>query len=145
MIALVLLTALYGASGGYALPNPHVTPGKTVEITKQEVCDKKWGRDVRHVTPAMKSEVCLRYGVRACPGPHYEIDHLIPRELGGADDVENLWPQPLTEARLKDHLENFLHRAVCSGAIGLHDAQQQLRDDWPRAYERMRGRDTPRR
>lgn len=140
MIGLILGIYLLGADGGYALPNPHVTPGKTVAITRTQICDTKWGRDARRVTLKMKQEVCARYGVHMCPGPRWEIDHLIPRELGGADHVENLWPQPIAEARLKDHLENFLHHAVCTGAIELHDAQEQLRSDWTRSYERMRGR-----
>ena len=28
------------------------------------------------------------------PHPDYEIDHLIPLGIGGADDDANLWPQP---------------------------------------------------
>jgi hypothetical protein len=24
----------------------------------------------------------------------YELDHLIPLELGGSNDLRNLWPQP---------------------------------------------------
>jgi hypothetical protein len=87
----------------------------------------------------MKSEVCQRYGARECPGPHWEIDHRISRELGGADDVENLWPQPITEARKKDTLENFLHRAVCTDAITLERAQEILLDDWTKYYDKMRG------
>lgn len=60
-----------------------------------------WGKDVRHVTQAMKIRVCQRYGARACPGPAWELDHLVSRELGGADTETNLWPQPITEARKK--------------------------------------------
>jgi hypothetical protein len=55
------------------------------------------------VTAAMKRKVFARYGLkgntdRACKrdahGRRCEIDHSISRELGGADDVDNLWPQP---------------------------------------------------
>lgn len=142
MIALILLAGLYGvgAFGGYALPHHRVTPGATVPITTKALCETKWGKDVRHVTQSMKVAVCQRYGAKSCPGPRWEIDHLVSRELGGADVVENLWPQPIAEARLKDHLENFLHRAVCSGAMSLEDAQHAVRDDWTRAYAKMRGR-----
>ena len=54
-----------------------------------------------------------------------EIDHLIRRSLGGADDVRNLWPQcyePVRSnksqqadgANKKDPLESYLHRVVCN-------------------------------
>jgi 5-methylcytosine-specific restriction endonuclease McrA len=42
-----------------------------------------------------------------------EVDHLISRELGGADATDNLWPQPYTQhpgAHEKDRLENQLHK-----------------------------------
>jgi hypothetical protein len=51
---------------------------------------------------------CVPAGNRHC-----EIDHLISRELGGADEVANLWPQSYGgqpwNAVLKDKLENRLH------------------------------------
>jgi len=82
----------------------------------------------------MKEQVMHAYGfeVRTCPYTVYkgrrahrvEIDHLIPRSLGGADDVRNLWPEcyePVMKdksrqadgARKKDRLETYLHRKVC--------------------------------
>lgn len=123
---------------GLLRPNLHLTPGVTRDLSPHAVCHTKWSRDVRHVTARMKGEVCGRYGARHCPGPQWEVDHLIPRELGGADAIENLWPQPITEARLKDRVENFLHRAVCYGAMTLGEAQEALRDDWTRAYFKMK-------
>jgi hypothetical protein len=49
-------------------------------------------------------------------GRRCEIDHLISRELGGADDVKNFWPQPYGthawNAVLKDRVENRLHKEV---------------------------------
>jgi hypothetical protein len=140
MIGVVLAASLWGVGlGGYALPNRHVTPGETVEISVKTLCATKWGKDVRHVTQTMKVEVCQRYGATGkCPGPGYEIDHLVSRELGGADTIANLWPQPITEARKKDVLENFLHHAVCTGAMTLPEAQDAIRIDWTKAYWKMK-------
>lgn len=57
---------------------------------------------------------CVPAGKRTC-----EIDHLISRELGGADVMENLWPQAYVtspwKAVLKDKLENQLHKEMCAG------------------------------
>jgi len=71
---------------------------------------------------------------KRCP---CEIDHLISRELGGADDVKNLWPQPYRgrwNAHLKDRLENQLHKEVCAGRLKLGDAQKGIAADWTKLY-----------
>jgi hypothetical protein len=66
--------------------------------------------------------------------PAYQIDHLVPLELGGApDDVRNLWPQPIAEAKVKDRIEDRLHRAVCRGREPLSAAQRAIVADWRRA------------
>lgn len=140
-------------NGEILLPNPEVTPGlvRTISspgssnrgpgrpLTAAQVCAVKWGLDRRHVTAAMKRRVCAAYGIPAvdCNGRKYEIDHLIPRELGGADDVRNLFPQPLAQARLKDRLENWLHRQVCSANVSLPDAQKVIAADWFTTYQDM--------
>lgn len=139
MIALILAGGLTILGwDGLHLPSVHLTPGETRPLTQATTCAIKWSKDVRHVTQKMKVEVCQSYDVPGrCPGPDWEIDHLIPRELGGADTVKNLWPQPIKEARKKDVLENFLHRAVCGGAMTLEQAQESIREDWTQAYRLM--------
>ena len=141
--------AIYGhsaaASGGGTktsalLPDPRATPGAARLTSASAVCSVKWGRDARHVTPKMKRQVCVAYGVTSgCPGPKYEVDHLISRELGGADAVSNLWPQPYAGpgAHEKDRIENWLHRQVCAGKMPLAEAQKKIRDDWYAAYQQM--------
>ena len=84
------------------VPDLHLTPGAVrAGLSKTKICSIKWGLDARHVTPAMKREVFARYGYSGNDDPQCvpagkrrcEIDHLISRELGGADEVINLWPQ----------------------------------------------------
>jgi hypothetical protein len=57
------------------------------------------------------------------------IDHLVPRELAGADVAANLWPQRRGPSHAKDHVEGALHRAVCAPhpTITLAAAQAQMR------------------
>lgn len=107
---------------------PKYTPGLARPLSKKQICTTKWGKDVRHVTPRMKKQVCIMYDISSgCPGPAWEIDHLIPRELAGADDIRNLWPQPIAEARVKDHIETAMHKEFCGGTISLTDAQEQVK------------------
>lgn len=135
------------------LPDLALTPGVVRGLTKQQVCQTKWGKDVRHVTTVMKQKVFALYGLKgntdpACVKDPYgrrcEIDHLIPRELGGADDVKNLWPEPYGtqpwNAIRKDMLENKLHDEVCAGNISLIDAQRQIKTDYRVPYMRYFGK-----
>jgi hypothetical protein len=83
------------------LPDSSLTPGEARVVTKPEVCRRGSSKDARHVTQGMKSQVFQRYGIPGgnhtglCGGPHgCEVDHLISLELGGANSIKNLWPQP---------------------------------------------------
>ena len=110
-------------------PDPRLTPGVVrQDLTKTEICATKWGRDHRAVTDSMRQEVMRRYGLPWSKHHLYEIDHLIPRDLGGADDVRNLWPQLLWDAKhVKDPLEVRLNNQVCAGELSLKTAQEQMR------------------
>jgi hypothetical protein len=144
--------AHYGKNGPTLLPDTTVTKGVVALSDTQTVCTTVWGKDERHVTPAMKKQVYAKYGtapgVGVCvinPGKHCqpvkegcEVDHLVSRELGGADDVDNLWPQPYTQhpgAHEKDWLENQLHKLVCTAKmITLAKAQDEIKTDWYASY-----------
>ncbi|MFM9735729.1 HNH endonuclease, partial [Streptomyces niveiscabiei] len=67
----------------------------------------------------------------------YEVDHIISLELGGSNDIKNLWPQPyhgLWNAHMKDKLENKLNEMVKTNQIELADAQKAISTDWVGAY-----------
>ena len=97
------------------------------------ICVAGWserGRPPERVTEAEKRASLAAYGD---PGPlhHYEYDHLIPLELGGAlNDPRNLWPQPGPSPNRKDAVENRLHAEVCDGRLGLRAAQAEIAADW---------------
>lgn len=149
--ALLYAAAFAGATMAIAtglvhpfLPDPNITPGVVRDISLDEVCNTKWGKDARAVTEAMKNQVYKAYGtergVGACAlSPRgCEVDHLISRELGGADDVKNLWIQPYGgpwNAIMKDRYENFLHKLVCAGKMTLKDAQSEISTDWIKGYK----------
>ena len=62
------------------------------------------------------------------PPSAYEEDHLIPLELGGAPrSTKNLWPEPRTQSRQSDPLENKLHLIVCSRKMTLAAARLAMR------------------
>lgn len=139
---LVCLLLSFPAFG--QLPNPVLTPGVVRGgLSLQTICTTKWGQDRRAVTAAMKREVFTSYNMsNSVPPCPCEIDHLISRELGGADDVKNLWPQPYTgiwNAHMKDRLENRLHKEICAGRMNLLDAQGEIARDWTKLFKKFFG------
>jgi 5-methylcytosine-specific restriction endonuclease McrA len=48
---------------------------------------------VRNVPAEMKRQVYHEYGITSHGSGEYEIDHLIPLELGGSNSIKNLWPE----------------------------------------------------
>jgi 5-methylcytosine-specific restriction endonuclease McrA len=70
------------------------------------------------------------YGQRHVAG---ELDHLVPLELGGSNDMKNFWVETGRIPNPKDTVENRLHREVCTGKISLHTAQLDLAHNWTTA------------
>jgi hypothetical protein len=145
-IVVALVFALAGPlTAAQTLPKPALTPGKDRGLSKVVICRTKWGKDARHVTEQMKQQVADAYGIPRASivgqtsGPCCEFDHLVSREIGGADVVENLWPQPWTEAKKKDQLENLLHKLVCDGKVPLKTVQAAIATDWVKAYTKYEG------
>jgi hypothetical protein len=88
----------------------------------------------------VKQKVYAEYGIAIHQPKEYEVDHLISLELGGSNDISNLWPQSYVtspwNAHVKDKLENKLHALVCSGQLDLKTAQQEISHDWVAAYKK---------
>ncbi len=128
--------AHYRTANGVVLQDRTATPGAVRTHDAKAICSESFHTaDERHTTEAMKSAVYKAYGVTRnqgmCAGG-CEVDHLISLEIGGADSIENLWPQPSKGIgyHTKDKLENRLHALVCAGKLSLDDAQKCISEDW---------------
>src|ERR1700761_882005 len=128
------------------IPDPKITPGVAREgVTKADLCPVAHTPALRNVSQADKHKVFKSYDLVGnhsgyCNVPEgCEVDHLISLEIGGANDVKNLWPQPyggtIWNAHAKDKLENKLHALVCSGKITLDEAQTEIATNWIDAYK----------
>ena len=130
-----------------ALPNRLLTPGYTRPMKLSEVCRMRQPNAPPDENAEVAQTVFREYGLTASVSGSYELDYLITPELGGADDVRNLWPEPYgsTEwnAHVKDELEDRLHTMVCDGQIDLATAQQEIATDWIAAYKRYFHTETP--
>jgi hypothetical protein len=149
--------AQYGLSGGMALPDASITPGvvdpeAVADITgkshksagiERNICadDFRTGpiRAGIHNFAKLKREACAEYSVAKCDAS-VEGDHLISIEIGGCPDcLTNLWPQPMDEARIKDHqVEDVLPKLICAGKMTLGAAQKCMATDWVACADRLK-------
>ncbi|MFL6590748.1 MAG: HNH endonuclease [Chthoniobacterales bacterium] len=130
LAALVVFLAV-GANAGATdplLPNPKLTPGKVATSDK----------DRAGVTVAMEQKVFARYKLPWEYRGEFKIDHLIPVELGGADTLDNLWPQRIRAkpygSDRKELLAEVLLQKVRAGKMTMGDAQEQISHDWIDAF-----------
>lgn len=136
-----LLFAIASAFGG-DLPDRNLTPGATVDVPLQKLCQKGYAGSVRNVSGAEKAKVYAEYSIEAHAPGAYEVDHLISLELGGSNEIANLWPQSYSgtwNAHVKDALEDRLHELVCepNPPLTLAHAQHAIRTDWIAEYKRI--------
>lgn len=126
------------------LPDSKCTPGVlndnvTQDNIKDTICQPGFTKTIRpptkYTTP-LEIELMKSYGFDG-NRKDFELDHLISLQLGGHPKaVKNLWPEPYLKnmtnftAHVKDTFENYLKRQVCTGAMTLSEAQNQIATDW---------------
>jgi hypothetical protein len=111
-------------AGDDMLPNAKLTPGKIARKDK----------DRNGITEEMERHVFDRYHIPWRRRAEFKVDHLIPIELGGADAIDNLWPQSLStrpyNAHRKELLTQRLLARVATGKMTLAQAQKEISEDW---------------
>jgi len=129
------------ASG--AIQDKSCTPGDIIRgATKEKICVPGYASSVRNVTQSTKNKVYAAYGVTQHKPGEYEVDHLVSLQLGGSNDISNLWPEPATPKpgfHEKDRVENYLHDQICKGNIALREAQIEIATNWLAVYQRIPG------
>ncbi len=134
-------TKTSGCAAANALPDAACTPGAIfADVTKDQVCVPGYSKGVRDVPQAVKNQVFDEYGITSHGTGEYEVDHLISLELGGSNDIANLWPEaaePRPGFHEKDKVENYLHAQVCNGTMSMADAQNIIATDWLSVYNQM--------
>lgn len=117
------------------------TPGDIFpQATKTQICTPGYASSVRNVTTSTKNKVYAAYGVKTHTTGQYEIDHLVSLQLGGSNDISNLWPEaasPKPGFHEKDKVENYLHDQICDGKITMKQAQVEIATNWMEVYKRM--------
>lgn len=125
-----------------ALPDSACTPGSVFAVDKSIICVSGYTKKVRDVSTTIKKKVFKEYGISWNLRSNYEVDHLISLELGGSNDISNLWPESYkikNGAVSKDQFENYLHKQVCNGSMTLNEAQRQISSNWMTYYAILSG------
>jgi hypothetical protein len=138
-LALLVAAAPAAAQDWAVIPDPTLTPGAVRTTDVGAICSTPT-RELRHWSRDRDDRIMAEYGLPPGPHPRFEVDHLIPLSLGGADSDANLWPEPRRSiepewpAELKDDLEHRLCQMVCAGKLGVVEAQSEIAADWTASY-----------
>ena len=137
----------YGkTSNGFHAPDPSCTPGAlnaavTQATIRSTICVSGYTKSIRLATTYSDPEKVNSARAYGYTGNLHtaELDHLMPLELGGANDPRNLWTQPNDKVGAtgttnpKDGVESSAHAAVCAGRVTLKAAQEAILKDWTTA------------
>jgi hypothetical protein len=92
LLALIVV-GVHWARGDEApaaiVPDPTLTPGAVRTTDAEEIC-ASGTQAQRHWSRERDDRIMVEYGLPLGPHPNYEVDHLIPLGIGGADDDKNL-------------------------------------------------------
>ncbi len=126
------------------LPDRACSPGAVfVGVSLATICTAGYTERVRNVSESERATIFREYGlpVRSY-GRAYEVDHIVPLELGGSNLAANLYPEaaaPPPGYHEKDRLENRLHRLVCARQLPLGEVQHQIASNWVALYRQVYG------
>jgi len=134
-------------SRGHLIPDPDCSPGAvnptlTLKVLKTKGFTTKCVRNMA-TSPTEKAKTYVWYNLdkpvdNKGVNMQCELDHIVSLQLGGADTLDNLWPQcgpkgvklPTRHFKLKDDVENYLARQIKAGKIPLKEAQKGIAEDW---------------
>jgi hypothetical protein len=129
-------------------PDARCSPGAYYSgLTTAVICSASFRTSsVRNVPDSEKHAVEVGYGLAPKGyGSSLETDHIVSLELGGSNDIANLFPEQAAFANhspgfhVKDALENRIHDMVCAGQLSLRSAQQQIAANWQALYTKVYG------
>jgi hypothetical protein len=146
LAVLGIRTKTTGCVANQTLPDPACSPGAIINSDASVVCLAGYSQTVRDVPTSEKQEVFEEYGIDWSLRGGYEVDHIVSLELGGSNDISNLFPESYSidyGARIKDRLEDHLHEQVCEHELPLSLAQEEIATDWVKYYMAWQSNSAP--
>jgi hypothetical protein len=91
LVSAITLASVDGVAGATepVLPDRAMPPGDAFPVIAADICLDGSTKLVRSVTVSERRRAYAEYVERDVRGIH-ELDHLVPLELGGSNDLRNL-------------------------------------------------------
>jgi len=117
-------------------PNSILTPGNVLIYNEYFLCVPGTPGKLDKVSEETKVLVFESYHISYPTKKDYQLDKYIPMELGGSNDIRNLWPQGVKNPgyKEKDKVEQYLYQEMCAGKINITTAQEMIKKDWVEVY-----------
>jgi hypothetical protein len=136
MAGIMTIERMKGALFAAALA---LNPAVNQTNIHQTICVPGWTKSMRPPAQELRPiKDRLMAAIGATNAQLYQLDHMVPLELGGAPLDERNFQLQLyggeCNARDKDRLEFELSRLVCAGELTLDAAQREIADDWIASY-----------
>lgn len=122
-------SAMAAKSGSYPThPDEQMTPGATCQRADELRYPERIKYCTRNVASSLKKQIIqdydksFGYTIGSMNRQDFKIDHYIPLCMGGANTVDNLWPQHKSVYNVTDPLEAELCQVMASGKMKQVDA-----------------------
>ncbi|MNK96684.1 hypothetical protein D3C87_1169770 [compost metagenome] len=128
LMTLVSLSSFAGTNGNFPKgPDASLTPGAVCTHPTEHRYPENIDYCERDVASDTKRAIFVKYDqlgfrTRTMNRMDFKIDHYIPLCMGGANDVENLWPQHKSIYAITDPLEPLLCEKMADGRLLQKDA-----------------------
>jgi hypothetical protein len=125
------------AANGYTLPDPSCTPGAFNPTVPAAVYGslKFTTKCIRDCLTDSDQKKTMYAAYHVSTNSSCELDHLVPLEMGGADSLDNIWPQcgkapnGKNYKDIKDLVENYIAIQVLMG-MDIDTARKGIASDW---------------
>ncbi len=133
ILFIVLSLTISNAAFSMQLPDPKLTPGVLCSASDPDFQGYDYPSHVarckRNISNQEKLDVARNYGnIPQSQWVNYEFDHYMPLCAGGSNSPQNLWPQPIAEAKKKDVVEVQVCTALKAGTMTQDQALQKILD-----------------
>ena len=131
MTWMILGLSLATSSVWAVQPNWNLTPGVLCTRQDPDYSQDRYPEKIayckRNVSHDDKVRIAQQYGnIPESQWKNYEFDHLIPLAAGGSNDIGNIWPQPIGEAKGKDVVEQEVFDGLNSGKMTQDQAVKKI-------------------
>ncbi len=134
---LTALPSFSGEIGGNKFPdgpNSQMTPGALCTNSTTYRYPEHIKYCARDVSSSLKNQIIAKYdkdygyNIRQMSRGDFKIDHLVPLSIGGANDIQNLWPQHKSVYAFSDPLESDVSNLISQAKITQAEAIRVIKE-----------------